>query len=235
MHHRLFSALALTVACSGTTRGDSGDPDTGTADQQSAYPYCEDSPTPLGWDEATPDGTIPSEVLDGVEGTLTGEFTYASGATTGIELTVTRTGEPAWVESEAVYPTGPGSYIDIGIECFDYLRVPVDVSLSLEDGGFDEQWSQETSMWSGSGYYTVAPGSFGISATLDTTALNGSYTVTEVTTTDYDYLEIVISGGVADGASAGSISLQGQRSLGEVVSFGSVAEVGTWTAAAATP
>lgn len=219
----------LVMACGG---GDdpSGD-DSGSQSLQTGTPYCEDTSTPLGWDEAAPDGTVPSEAIAEVEGSYSGVFTHDNGTTANLTLTVSRSGEPTWIDSEAYYYPDGGP--DLGVICDDGVAMPVSIVFSLSDGVFNENWNQDYFL-SISGYYYYYSGSgLGLRTSIDPALLGGSYTVTEVNPADYDYVEVSFSGSAADGLSTGSVALQGQQTSGSAVSFGHLADLGEWSASRA--
>ncbi len=217
-------ALALCAACGGSDDKAEGR-DSGTATFVSEWPSCEEVLTPLGWDEAAPDGSVPSEVFAAVEGTTTSNFDFADGTTAPLTITVARSGDPQWVDAEAVYPA---SGVEIGIVCPDHVRIPASVLFRTGDGRLDESWTQDHA--AGSDAYTTGLSREGMSLvfTADLEDLGGAWTLEGVDTSAYDYVELHLGGTVHEGVTSGEVSVMGQQTSGDAVSFGPVADVGTW-------
>ncbi len=223
MNTKTLSVLLVMAACGvdddkGAPLGDSGGADGLTG------PFCEDVITPLGWDEAAPDGTVPSEAIASLEGSFASTFSHADDTTTPITIDVARTGEPSWVESEVVTTS---SGVDIAIECPNHVSIPVAVTLRTDDGVLDEAWTQAHRIigLTGSSADPIL-----ISLIVDPSELGGSWTASDIDTDDYDFVEVHLQGTVAEGQTSGDVSLMGQQTLGESVSFGPVASIGSWGA-----
>jgi hypothetical protein len=224
MRHLILCTL---IACGSSTKGDTVDSAGGSGiPSEGSWPYCEETLTPLGWDEAAPDGTVPAEALAAIEGETAATLTWDGGGSTPLTLTVTADGEPAWVEQEAIYPA-TGTAPAIGVVCWDQLRIPVSVTLTTEDGQLDETWSQDHSPTPEPYTATGEPG-LALWATLDPDALTGSYTLTGIDPADYDFLQLSITGSLLEGVSHGGATIEGQQTSGEAVSFGHVANVASW-------
>jgi hypothetical protein len=122
---RTIPMLLLVAAC--------------TKNEEDLGAYCEDTPTELAMDEASPAGFTPDSLVAVFGGTWAETLTLAEGAG-DVALTLT-VGEPTgarWVDSEAVYPEDGYA---IGVECVDRVEVDAPLSFVTADGAFDEAWS----------------------------------------------------------------------------------------------
>lgn len=122
---RTIPMLLLVAAC--------------TKNEEDLGAYCEDTPTELAMDEASPAGFTPDSLVAVFGGTWAETLTLAEGAG-DVALTLT-VGEPTsarWVDSEAVYPEDGNA---IGVECVDRVEVDAPLSFVTADGAFDEAWS----------------------------------------------------------------------------------------------
>lgn len=214
-----FTLALILVACTGGAKDDDTTDTGGTTATGSGWPYCAETLTPLGWEEAAPDGTVPGEALAPFEGEHVVVLAYEDGGETALTIRVTRAGEPEWVDQEAVYPgTGPA----IGVVCWDHVRMPVAARFTTEDGAFAESWEQTHSA-PGAPYSTDDSG-LALSYTVDPAMVAGSWTLEGVDPSGYDFLELAIAGSTG----SGTVVVNGQRTTGDAVSFGIVQEVGTW-------
>lgn len=201
------------IACSGGPQ-DSGEIRT------TEGPYCEQSETPLGWEEPSPLGASPAEALAPAEGRHDSPLSYEGGGSTQLVQEVGRGAEqPAWVESVAVYP-GDGASPAIGILCEPYLSLPIDWQFTTEDGAFAERWSQRA-QWSG--------GELELYAILPPEELDGSWTADPTTVPnqeEYTRTELAVDARFAEEVS-GSISLRGETIADDVASLETV-PIASW-------
>lgn len=98
---------------------------------------CEDTPTALALDEASPLGFSPQDVVDVALGTFMAPLAWEGGGTTELTLDVHSAGTARFVTSDAVYPD---SGIEPAILCEDRVEVDATVSFTTADGAFDETW-----------------------------------------------------------------------------------------------
>lgn len=117
----LTVACIATLAACGTQIGTETD---GGCEVASSTTLTDTSVTPDGFDAPL------SEALARVEGSFDGTFTYASGGTEALTLTVTRTGDPVF---EHLQEASNGSGIEPALAelCADRVRVPVTVTVSM--------------------------------------------------------------------------------------------------------
>lgn len=178
-------------------------------------------------DEATEVGLSANELLALADGEHSALFTYATGDSTPLGLTVTGLGAAELLTGEA-----PESNTDVYWDCPTTLSVDVRVDFVTEDGAFAEQW--DTALTTTVESQGVA--AFGVD--LDPDGLSGSYDLTSaVTATDYDDLRAWVNGQFGAEGPSGEISGQasGREECddGETCSaWAELVEVGTWGAAA---
>lgn len=183
-------------------------------------PYCENTATVVGLDEATALGFSAQQLLDLALGQHDEVFTYADGTESGLSLEVSHAGgEARFVTSEAVYPKS-GSTIDIGIECFDRVEVDVSISLATDDGALAESWD---------GALTSSSGEIvDFSQELDPDALSGSLDFDAFTSEpEYDDQSMWTYGSFTEAGALGEVN--GQVSGEDRDSaWAALVEIGAW-------
>ncbi len=182
------------------------------------------SRTTLGWDEASPIDTTPREALAVAAGTHTVDLAWTVGGSTPLTLVVSEGGEPAWVESVAVYPDS-GTSPAIGVVCEPHLALPVSVDFSTADGAFAESWSV-TMAW------PQADSSEGVSFSVIEApeAVVGTWEPDAASVPDlasYDSVEVAFDGRFVGEGPFGSVAVRGERSSGATASLETV-EVARW-------
>ena len=179
---------------------------------------CRDERTALELDEPSPLGFSPEDVLAVAEGTHEAALTYSSsqegafqltpgGTSTTLTMVLERTGNATFVQS---WP-GPDSCYPADSQeiCPDRLEVEVTVSLTTEDGAFDEQFAALL--------VAKSPGETTLTVPLDLESLAGSFAVevdndgkTALTT-----LDSVFAAGVFAGSVTGLLQLERDGSHAE--------------------
>lgn len=185
---RFFPILPLLVltAC----------PDGGKADEG---PHCEDTRTPIAFDEVTSLGFSANDKLAGVPLEEATRLLYADGVATDLTVGFAPAEGAYFVDSEAVYPEG-GMTTDIGVICEDRIEVEGMLAFATADGAFSESFASTLS---------ASADSVSVHQELDLDGLNGSFDIVPfVQSEDYDALSAWIDVRFQDGASVGTISGQ---------------------------
>jgi hypothetical protein len=134
--------FTLAVACA--QRPPSGGGQSGEEwDDTEALAGCEEvSRSPVADDEAAPNGVVPADVIDVVNGVFGVDLRYADASLTRLSLGLTTSGGAEWVDLE---PTSSGDGAEIAMEswCEDELRFALQVDFQTEDGQFSERLSPE--------------------------------------------------------------------------------------------
>lgn len=128
-----FFALSLSVlaAACAAPAPTGPDPEPGT-DQTGAVAGCAPvSETPLGADDAGPEGFSARAALDAAVGVRAATLVWADGGETRFVAEVVQAGDPVAVDSELV-TDGSGPVPELG--CVDRLEIPVTLAASTDDG-----------------------------------------------------------------------------------------------------
>lgn len=160
-------------------------------------PYCEGTRSPLALDEAAPNGVVPAAVLAWAETPYADTLTWASGGTTPLSLQATHTDAAEWVDEETVYPEGGGAQPAIGIECEDWLAVPVDLDLATDDGAFADRWATELVI--------ASEDAAAFAVDLMAVALAGTFEPADWPEGEYDRLDLSVTGTLTAAGSSGTI------------------------------
>lgn len=132
------TGLALLAACSSGSGedkdGDSGRDD-GQTDEVSDGGGCEDTDTPLAWDEVSPMGRSAETVMSFLApGAITGFGNWQDGARVEVTGSVTADESSAvWVDSEPA-PPGEGETAAIEPYCVDRLELVFQLVMTGSDG-----------------------------------------------------------------------------------------------------
>ena len=170
---------------------------------------CEYTETPVAWDAAAPDGTVPEDLLATAEGTHALMGTWADGgATTGVTLTIARAGDGAtWFGNDS------GG-------CPSYLAIPVSWALATDDGLLDEAGTDDA---------TASDGALGLWAAIGVDAIGGTYAPT-VAEGEVTGLEVEVAFGEAAPSGTVYVASQGEdgdtawAGIDEVLTFGAEAD-----------
>lgn len=135
--------LALTFACA--QRPPSGGGQSGEEwDGTEALAGCEEvSRSPVADDEAAPNGVVPADVIDVVNGSFNVELRYADASLTRLSLGLTTSGGAEWVDMEPTDSGDGGAEIAMESWCEDELRFALQVDFQTEDGQFSERLNPE--------------------------------------------------------------------------------------------
>ncbi|WP_437300431.1 hypothetical protein [Sorangium sp. So ce426] len=154
----------------------------------------------IGADDVSPLGFSAREVLSVASGERSAPLTWAKGGSTTATLSVGEIVAARFVGSMDGSGVGP----DIG--CVEHLQIDVPMAFSTEDGAFDESFevtlraTQADAAW------------FEHAIELSSSALQGSYEVTEVDTAEFREVFLYLSGTLSSSAAEGQI-----EGLGEFV------------------
>ena len=134
--------FTLAVACA--QRPPSGGGQSGEEwDGTEALAGCEEvSRSPVADDEAAPNGVVPADVIDVVNGVFGVDLRYADASLTRLSLGLTTSGGAEWVDLEPT-SSGDGAEIAMASWCEDELRFALQVDFQTEDGQFSERLSPE--------------------------------------------------------------------------------------------
>jgi hypothetical protein len=100
------------------------------------------SRSPVADDEAAPNGVVPADVIDVVNGVFGVDLRYADASLTRLSLGLTTSGGAEWVDLEPT-SSGDGAEIAMASWCEDELRFALQVDFQTEDGQFSERLSPE--------------------------------------------------------------------------------------------
>lgn len=160
---------------------------------------CQEEEEPIGLDDASPLGFSAAEVIAAVSGERTAQLTWAKGGSTTATLSVGAPVAARFVESTVATGTPPnGQEPAIAVVCSDYLEIDVPLSFSTEDGAFAETFSltlRATQADTAAFYHSI-----------DLSALEGSYQVTEVDPAEFNKLWVYLSGTISGSAVSGEIT-----------------------------
>lgn len=190
-------------------------------------PHCEDTKTPIGFDEVTALGFSANDKLAEVPMEEAATFVYADGTTTDLTVGFAPAEGAYFVDSEAVYPED-GPSIDIAVICDDRIEVEGMFAFATADGAFSESFAS---------VLAATAESLGIYQELDLDHLNGTFAIEPfVDAEGYDDVRAWISASFAAGQSRGSVEGQAsgedECSGDECSAWATSVPVGTWDAAA---
>jgi hypothetical protein len=124
----LAALVASLSACSPT--------DDGWTAIEPAYAECAPEPTALGLEDTAPNGQVPASLLEAIPPTLRTEFTYQTGTTTMVTITLDLAAAQArWVD---MVETAPSDGVSPAMEmaCVDALEITIPTNVGTEDGVF---------------------------------------------------------------------------------------------------
>lgn len=177
----------------------------GEVNEDSWFPGCDETTTVLDIDEVSNLGFSGTELFDALGGirTYTGEYDIGGTAETTETLTL-GSGDVLLVERvESQPPEGfTGAIPAIAVICDDTVQVPVDVTVSTDDGTFEES---ATAVLEGS---TVDRATW--SAEIAAGGLSGSFDESTVDTSRYDTWGYTLSGTRSDVGDSGELVLIGE-------------------------
>lgn len=203
--------LALTFACA--QRPPSGGGQSGEEwDNNEALAGCEEvgrSALPL--DEAAPNGVVPADVVDVVNGLFNVELRYFDGSLSRLDLGLATSGDAQWIDMEPTDSGDGGAEIAMEGMCEDELRWSLQVDFQTEDGNFAERLSPEMSV-----------GADGVGrwwAPVDIEGLIGAWSPDPARDgfdpAEWDELSLAISGQKGLGDPTGAVEATGSRVEGE--------------------
>lgn len=191
---------------------------------------CEDHPTELAFDEASPLGFTPAELVAGIPASESPVLTWADGGTTLLTLGWTAGTTARYVESVEVYPDDGGEHTLMAPVCDDRVEVDGTLTFATDDGAFAEVWTVVVAGASPDPRLTVP---------LALDDLAGDFDLEPfVDAEDWDELSASVAITWADGASAGVVSGQASGEedgcvTGETCSaWAEEVDVATWGAPA---
>ncbi len=187
-------------------------------------PHCEDTRTPIAFDEATPLGFTADEVLALVPMDESSVLLYSDGTSTDLQLGFAPAEGAYFVDSEAVYPEG-GEQMDIAVICEDRVEIEGMFAFATADGAFAESFASVLS---------ATAERVSIRQEIDLDNLNGTFDLVPfVDAEDYDTLKAWIDVSYSEGASSGAVSGQasGQEECAdgeECTAWAENVDVATW-------
>lgn len=188
------------------------------------YPVCVETPTDLAADAVSTGGYSANDLIALASGARSDTLAWSDGTTTPLALELTSDGEGArWIDSVADYT---GVSIDIGIICTPRLEVPATVSFATEDGAFAEVFDTQL--------VGTDAESAGFTVDLVEVALAGAFDPTDWPTSEYDTLDMAVTGTFVASGDSGVIAgstLHDEGCDGDVCSASSESlDVASWPA-----
>lgn len=189
------------------------------------FPGCDETRTELGDDEASALGFSADDVFAELTLPATLDGRIDGDVAVTVTLDLIRTDDPvAFVDREPSEPPDDVEEIPtIDVQCDDTLEIPVQLTLTTDDGSFDETVTAELE--------AATPGGVALFADLgDGQALDGTYQPGTVDTSEYDTWGYTVDLRRDAGTWSGAISLVGEGTDGDGdVAFVEQTEVLTWS------
>lgn len=186
------------------------------------YPVCVETPTDVAADAISAGGFSANDLLALASGARADTLTWSDDTTTPLALELTSDGEGAlWIDSVADYT---GVSIDIGIICTPRLEVPATVSFTTDDGAFADVFDTQL--------VGSDADSAGFTVDLVDATLAGTFDPTDWPTSEYDTLDMAITGTFVAAGDSGMIAgstMHDEGCDGDVCSASSESlDVATW-------
>lgn len=177
---------------------------------EAAYGCEEVSRVTLPAADAAPNGVVPQDVINIVNGVFPVALTYADGSSTTLSLGLSTSGDAVWVDLEPPAPTG-GEEIAWNMVCEDELRFDLQVDFQTADGLLSERLNPE-----------LMVGADGVGrwwASVDPEALIGAWSPTLARDgfdpSAWDEVTLSIEGEKGLGDPTGSVNAQATKVEGE--------------------
>jgi hypothetical protein len=222
---RLLPLLLLALsAC--FSEGEPRVTDTGLHSGQPDYQACDDTTSVLEQDVACALGFAADDVLAVVAGPASAPATWTDGgAVTTVTIGSSLAGEVVYHDRSPAADTGSSD--DTGHAtgapddaCPDWLEVPITLTLTTDDGAFDESVAASI--------LAMDTASLWASAELDWSALGGSYVFTEIDPDEWDEVSLGVSAGWSAGAMTGQVDMNASRTVSEDMGEGITGPVLRW-------
>lgn len=132
----MLSLLPLFLAC--------GEKDDDTGDYW--MPYCEETRTALGFDEASPLGFSAAEAAVALGSLHSEDFVWNGGPSTTVDIELALTSSVFFVDLEEATPPDDATVPSIAVICDDYVAVAITLGLKTADGLLDEDFALTMSL-----------------------------------------------------------------------------------------
>lgn len=132
----LLSLLPFFLAC--------GEED--KADGDYWMPYCEETRTPLAFDEDSPLGFSAEDVALALGTLRTVDFVWARGGSTTVDIELGIGSTVEFVDLEEATPPEDATVPSIAVVCDDYVAISVTLGLKTADGLLDEDFALTMSL-----------------------------------------------------------------------------------------